>query len=82
MGAHFGPLRTQGLWSPEELLLHIIVRELRVVCLACQAFQPHLEGNCMLVLTDNMTAMFYIKGRTEHAPLPCARKLLSCGNSA
>lgn len=57
-GANFGVLRTQGLWSQEELSLHISVRELRAVHLACQVFQPHLEGNCVSVITDNTTVMF------------------------
>lgn len=41
-GAHLGPLKTQGLWSVEELSLHINLRELRAIHLACQAFRPNL----------------------------------------
>ncbi|KAG6937400.1 ORF 3, partial [Chelydra serpentina] len=37
-GAHLQNLQTQGLWSEQELTLHINVRELRAVRLACQAF--------------------------------------------
>lgn len=59
-GAHLGDLHTQGLWSPPELSLHINVRELRAIRLACQAFQAHLRGRCVTVLTDNKMAMFYV----------------------
>lgn len=59
-GAHLGHLRTQGLWSQEELLLHINIRELRAVCLACQAFLPHITNKTVSVLTDNTSAMYYI----------------------
>lgn len=38
-GAHLGSIRTQGMCSQAELSLHINVRELRAVRLACHAFQ-------------------------------------------
>lgn len=60
LGAQLGSLRTQDLWSLEELLLHINIRELRAVRLAYLAFQSHVAGKCMSVLMDNATAMFYI----------------------
>ncbi|XP_050794038.1 uncharacterized protein LOC127043859 [Gopherus flavomarginatus] len=70
-GAHLGHLRTQGLWSSQELSLHINVRELRAVRLACQAFQRRLRGRCVSVLTDNTMAMYYInkQGGTRSSPL-------------
>lgn len=70
-GAHLGTHRTQGLWSPKDLSLHINVRELRAVHLACQVFQTHLEGNSMSVLTDNTTA----GQRTLLSPMPEALQL-------
>ncbi|XP_065406172.1 uncharacterized protein LOC122174245 [Chrysemys picta bellii] len=60
-GAHLNEHHTQGLWTAPQLALHINVRELMVVRLACQAFLNLLRGRCVLVLIDNTTAMFYIK---------------------
>lgn len=59
-GAHLESLRIQGLWSQEKLFLHISVRELRAVCLASQAFLPHIMGKTVSIFMDNMTATFYI----------------------
>ncbi|XP_074920751.1 immunoglobulin-like and fibronectin type III domain-containing protein 1 [Chelonoidis abingdonii] len=47
LGGHLGRLRTQGRWSADELTLHINIRELRAVRLACQTFQQHLRGRCV-----------------------------------
>lgn len=57
-GAHLEPLKTQGLWTPEEFSLHINVRELSTVCLACQVFLTPVADKNLLVLTDNVVAMF------------------------
>lgn len=77
-GDHLGSLQTQGLWSAEDLDLHISVRELKAVRLMCQVFLPHIKGNSLLVLTDNTAAMFSFN-KLEEAPLFFA---LSRGNSA
>lgn len=42
-------LRTRGLWSTEELSLHINIRELREVHPACQAFWPQVASKNVLV---------------------------------
>lgn len=57
--AHLGRCRTQGLWSPEELALHINIRELRVICLACKVFLPHMLGRVVHVLTDYTAVIYY-----------------------
>ncbi|XP_067398957.1 uncharacterized protein [Emydura macquarii macquarii] len=60
-GAHISHDQgTQGLWSLEERALHINVRELRAVRLACKAFLHFLRGSVVRVLTDNTAAMFYM----------------------
>lgn len=59
-GAHLGEHRTQSLWLQTDLRLHINVREVRMVHLACQSFCPYLTGRCVSVTTDNMTGMIYI----------------------
>ncbi|XP_050825375.1 uncharacterized protein LOC127058925 [Gopherus flavomarginatus] len=70
-GAHLGTLRTQGLWSQEEVGLHINMRELRAVRLACQTFCHQLQGRCVAVFTDNTTTMYYInkQGGIRSSPL-------------
>ncbi|KAG6932460.1 hypothetical protein G0U57_021497, partial [Chelydra serpentina] len=62
-GAHLKGLQTQGLWSEQELTLHINVRELRAVRLPCQAFAQHLQGRCVAILTDNTTAILHQQAR-------------------
>nr|XP_042698655.1 leucine-rich repeat and calponin homology domain-containing protein 1 isoform X6 [Chrysemys picta bellii] len=76
-GAHLGDLWTLGLWSREEKLLHINLKELRAVRLTCQTFHATIEGHSMSVLTDNTTAMFYInkQGGSQSSPL-CHEALL------
>ncbi|KAG6933741.1 hypothetical protein G0U57_018529, partial [Chelydra serpentina] len=59
-GAHVGNSQTQGLWSATELPLHINVKELRAVRLACVVFSSQLSGKTIRVLIDNTAAMFYI----------------------
>ncbi|XP_037737814.2 uncharacterized protein LOC119563984 [Chelonia mydas] len=58
--AHVGNFQTQGLWSAQDLTLHINIKELRTVQLVCMAFRSHLEGKVVKVLMDNMALMFYI----------------------
>ncbi|KAG6930889.1 hypothetical protein G0U57_002791, partial [Chelydra serpentina] len=76
-GAHLGQLTTQGMWLQHELDLHINIKELRAIRLACQAFLAHLQGRCVEVLTDNTTAMYYLnkQGGARSSPL-CREALL------
>lgn len=75
-GAHLGGLSMQGIWNESELLLHINIRELRAIHLACQAFLPHLRGHCVAVLTDNTTAMFYLNKQGGAQSLPLCQEAL------
>ncbi|XP_065418201.1 uncharacterized protein LOC135974397 isoform X2 [Chrysemys picta bellii] len=75
-GAHLGELRTQGLWSREDRLLHINLKELRAVRLACQTFHTTIEGHSVAVLTDNTTAMFYINKQGGSRSSPLCREAL------
>lgn len=59
-GVHLSCLRTKGLWSQEEVSLHINIRELKVVHLACQMFLPQIMGKVVKVFTANTAAMIYI----------------------
>ncbi|KAM7164069.1 uncharacterized protein RBU57_008131 [Macrochelys suwanniensis] len=47
-GAHLGDLTMQGMWQHHELDLHINIKELRAIRLACQAFLPYLRDRCVL----------------------------------
>lgn len=44
----------------QDLALHINVRELRAIRLACHTFFPHTTGRNLIVLMDNTVAMFYV----------------------
>ncbi|KAM7182065.1 uncharacterized protein RBU57_000616 [Macrochelys suwanniensis] len=70
-GAHLGHLTMQGMWQHHEITLHVNIKELRAIHLACQAFLPRLRDHCVEVLTDNTTAMFYLnkQGGARSSPL-------------
>ena len=58
-GAHMDEHAVQGLWSPEESVLHINVLEMRAVVLAIQAF-PTTPGDVVMISSDNTTVVAYI----------------------
>lgn len=53
-------LSTHRTWSEADRSLHINVKELKAIRLACQVFLPYMEGRVIQVLMDNSAAMFYI----------------------
>lgn len=59
-GAQLGTLKTQRLWSWEELALHINVRDLKAIHLACGVFLPQLSHQVVQVLMDNTVSMFHV----------------------
>ncbi|KAM7139358.1 uncharacterized protein RBU57_016138 [Macrochelys suwanniensis] len=59
-GAHIGNMQTQGRWLVSDLSLHINVRALRAIHLACVAFSTYLRRKVVRVLMDNTTMMYYI----------------------
>lgn len=69
-GVHLGSPQMQVLWSSEDLALYII-RELKAVRLASQIFLSQIRESSLLILTDNMAAMFYLgnQGRAPFSPL-------------
>lgn len=58
--AHLGNLRTQGLWSEDELSLHINVKELRAILMACEVFLAQFSGKSVQVFPDKTVSMFYV----------------------
>lgn len=63
LGAHIGSLKTQGLWSSQDLEAHINVRELKAVRLSCSTFLPYIWGEGMYNMTDNSVTIFYINNQ-------------------
>ncbi len=51
---------TFGLWSEEELGLHINCLEMKAVCNACQFFLPDIRRHHVLVRSDSRSVMSYI----------------------
>ncbi|KAM9130338.1 complement factor H-like [Pangshura tecta] len=76
-GDHVGNFQTQGLWSAQDLILHINVKELKAAPLTCMAFHLYLEGKVVRVLTDNMALMFYIN---REAPCSLTKQQLETKN--
>lgn len=68
------------LWFQAELSLHINVRELRVVPLACQMFQAHLEGRCVSIDQEYTIAMFYINRQAGARSSPLCQEVLTLWN--
>lgn len=58
-GAHCHGRTFEGLWSPQESLLHINILEMRAVRLALAEIQP-AASQLVLVATDNSTVVAYI----------------------
>ena len=60
-GAHIGELATGGRWSEAEMEDHINVLELKAILLGLQSLCPDLQEAHIRVMTDNTTALAYIK---------------------
>lgn len=57
-GAPLWNLRTQGLWSHQDLTGHISIWELWTICLACWVFLLHIASCSVQILTDNTVVIF------------------------
>ena len=71
-GAHLNEIVLSGLWSNKEAQLHINVLELKAV-LALKGFQEHLQGQRVLICSDNSTVVSYLnKEGGTHSIEMCA----------
>ena len=72
-GAHLNQIVLSGLWSNKEAQLHINVLELKAVLLALKGFQENLQGQSMLICSDNSTVVSYLnKEEGTHSIEMCA----------
>ena len=72
-GAHLNEIVLSGLWSNKEAQLHINVLELKAVLLALKGFQEHLQGQTVLICSDNSTVVSYLnKEGGTHSIEMCA----------
>ena len=72
-GAHLGDVMVSGSWSVPESQLHINFLELKAILLALKRFQHLVQGQIVLVTTDNSTVVAYInKERGMRSGLLCA----------
>ena len=58
--AHLNEIVLSGLWSNKEAQLHINVLELKAALLAQTGFQEHLQGQRVLICSDNSTVVSYL----------------------
>jgi hypothetical protein len=56
-----GSLRVAGLWSPQESQLHINLLEMKGVLYSLMELQVHLPGQALLLFSDNVTCISYLK---------------------
>ena len=59
-GAHLNEIVLSGLWSNKEARLHINVLELKAVLLGLKGLQEHLQGQRVLICSDNSTVVSYL----------------------
>ena len=59
-GAHLNKIVLSGLWSNKEAQLHINVLDLKAVLLALKGFQERLQGQRVLICSDNSTVVSYL----------------------
>ena len=73
LGAHLNEIVLSGLWSNKEAQLHINVLELKAVLIALKGFQEHLQGQRVLICSDNSTVVSYLnKEGGTHSIEMCA----------
>ena len=59
-GAHIGQSTCSGLWSIQEKNLHINILELKAVYLALKHFCQAIQGQTVLIASDNSTVVSYL----------------------
>ena len=59
-GAHLNEIVLSGLWSNKEAQLYISVMELKAVFLALKGLQERLQGQRVLICSDNSTVVSYL----------------------
>lgn len=62
-GAFLEGHRASGVWKIQEQALHITILELRAVRMAVQAFVHLIAGKAIQLLSDNTTAIAYIRNQ-------------------
>lgn len=62
-GAHLNDLRAAGRWSARQRSEHINSLELRAVWLGLQAFLSTVQDSSVMAMTDNTTAVGYIRNQ-------------------
>ena len=63
-----------GLWSNKESQLHINVLELKVVLLPLKGLQEHLQGQRVLICSENSTVVSYLN--KERVVIPALTTML------
>ena len=63
LGAHLLSHQTGGLWDSVQKCLHINILELVAVHLALQHFLPLVQGELVMVMTDNTTVVAQLRNR-------------------
>ena len=72
-GAHLNDSVLSGLWSNEDSQLHINILELKAVLLTLKGLQEHLQGQRVLICSDNSTVVSYLnKEGGTHSIEMCA----------
>ena len=83
-GASLEGKPVSGLWSGPQLQEHINILEMRAVLLALKHFQEVIQGQSLLVATDNTTVVAYLQNQggthSRSLYLLCRDILLLCNH--
>ena len=66
-----GRIPTGGTWMPDELDLHINVKEMLAVLYALRSYKEDIEGQHVRVLSDNSTTVFVLNKMGTTRSKPC-----------
>jgi hypothetical protein len=81
-GAHLLPSfqTLTGTWSVTECTLHINLLEMMAVINAVRGWAETLRGSSLMLMSDNMSVVAYVKHQEAHTRKSCAAWLATCGN--
>lgn len=71
LGANLNGITTGGRWSTSEETHHINYLELNAILLGLQSLCKHVTHNHIKVMTDNTTAVAYVRNMGGSHSLPC-----------
>lgn len=67
-------------WTPREIRMHINLLELQAVCEACKAFLPFIQSHHLIIVSENITIIFYINNQGGARSIPLGIEAVTLWN--